>query len=536
MAEFSYQEPFPLSKDSTKYKLINKDFVSTLSVDGRTIVKVDPKGLELLAEMALDEVSFYLRSSHLQKLVNILEDPEATDNDRFVAYTLLQNAQIASEGKLPSCQDTGTAIVMAKKGENVWTGVDDAEVLSKGIFNTYQKKNLRYSQIVPLTMFDEKNTGSNLPAQIDLYAETGSEYKFLFMAKGGGSANKTFLYQKTKALLNDASLAEFVKERINDLGTSACPPYHLALVIGGTSAEANLKAVKLASAGYYDYLPTEGNMNGQAFRDLEWEKRVHKICQESGIGAQFGGKYLTHDVRVIRLPRHAASCPVGMGVSCSADRNIKGKITAEGIFLEQLEVNPEKYLPAKAPHLEKPVNIDLNMPMADILKVLTQYPIKTRLSLSGTLIVARDVAHAKIKELLDAGNPMPDYFKNHPVYYAGPAKTPDGMPSGSFGPTTAGRMDSYVGLFQAQGGSMIMLAKGNRSQSVTDACKTYGGFYLGSIGGPAAILAKENIKSVEVVDFPELGMEAVRKIEVVNFPAFIICDDKGNDFFASLVH
>jgi len=535
MPEFSYQEPFPLSKDSTKYKLINKDYVSTLSVDGRTLLKVDPKALELLAEKALEEVSFYLRASHLEKLANILKDPEATDNDRFVAYTLLQNAQIASEGALPSCQDTGTAIVMGKKGENVWTGANDAEALSKGIYNTYLKKNLRYSQVVPITMFEEKNTGTNLPAQIDLYAEQGSEYKFLFMAKGGGSANKTFLYQKTKALLNDAGLAEFVKERINDLGTSACPPYHLALVIGGTSAEANLKAVKLASAGYYDYLPTEGNMNGQAFRDIEWEARVHKLCQESGIGAQFGGKYLTHDVRVIRLPRHAASCPVGMGVSCSADRNIKGKITAEGVFLEALETEPAKYLPAQAPHLEKAVEVDLNQPMDDILKLLSQYPIKTRLKLSGTLIVARDIAHAKIKELLDAGKQMPEYFKNHPVYYAGPAKTPEGMPSGSFGPTTAGRMDSYVDAFQAQGGSMIMLAKGNRSKAVTNACKQHGGFYLGSIGGPAAILAKENIKSVEVVDFPELGMEAVRKIEVVNFPAFIICDDKGNDFFASLL-
>jgi fumarate hydratase class I len=383
-------------------------------------------------------------------------------------------------------------------------------------------------------MFEEKNTSTNLPAQIDVYAEKGSEYKFLFLAKGGGSANKSYLYQQTKALLNEKSLTEFVRTKIKDLGTSACPPYHLAFVIGGTSAEANLKAVKMASAGYYDHLPTTGNEGGQAFRDLEWEAKIQRICEESTIGAQFGGKYLTHDVRVIRLPRHAASCPVGMGVSCSADRNIKAKITEEGIFLEALETQPEQFLPAQAPHLEKPVEVNLNQPMADILKQLSQYPIKTRLMLNGTLIVARDVAHAKIKELLDAGKPMPEYFKNHPVYYAGPAKTPEGMPSGSFGPTTAGRMDSYVDLFQSQGGSMIMLAKGNRSAQVREACKKFGGFYLGSIGGPAAILAKENIKSVELLDFPELGMEAVRKIEVVNFPAFIICDDKGNDFFANI--
>jgi len=534
MSTFNYQKPFPLKKDNTQYKLITKEFVSTIEIDGKKILKVDPKGLELLAEKALEEVSFYLRASHLQKLANILADPEATDNDRFVAYTLLQNAQIASEGKLPSCQDTGTAIVVAKKGEGVWTGADDAEHLSKGIFDTYQKKNLRYSQVVPLNMFEEKNTGTNLPAQIDIYAETGNEYKFLFLAKGGGSANKTYLYQQTKALLNEASLETFIKQKIKDLGTSACPPYHLALVIGGTSAESTLKAVKLASTGYYDELPTEGNMGGQAFRDLDWEVRVQKICQESEIGAQFGGKYFTHDVKVVRLPRHAASCPVGIGVSCSADRNIKAKITEDGIFLEQLEEHPEKYLPAQAPHLEKAVEIDLNQPMEDLLKELSKYPIKTRLNLRGTLIVARDIAHAKIKELLDAGKPMPEYFKNHPIYYAGPAKTPEGMASGSFGPTTAGRMDSYVGEFQAQKGSMVMLAKGNRSAQVKEACQKHGGFYLGSIGGPAAILAKENIKSVEIVDFPELGMEAVRKIEVINFPAFIITDDKGNDFFSNL--
>ncbi|MBV6484976.1 MAG: Fumarate hydratase class I, anaerobic [Flavobacteriales bacterium] len=531
MSEFFYTDPYPLSKDNTKYKLISTDYISTVEIEGRKILKVNPKALELLAEQAMIDVSFLLRTAHLEKIAKILDDPEATDNDRFVAYTFLVNAQIAAEGQLPSCQDTGTAIVMAKKGENVYTGVDDAEYLSKGIFNTFQEKNLRYSQLVPLTMFEEKNSGNNLPAQIDIYAERGNEYKFLFLAKGGGSANKTFLYQQTKAVLNENKLAEFVNAKIRDLGTAACPPYHLAFVIGGTSAEANLKAVKLASTGYYDELPTEGNMGGQAFRDLEWENKIQKICQESAIGAQFGGKYFTHDVKVIRLPRHAASCPVGIGVSCSADRNIKGKITEKGIFLEQLETNPGRFVPEKAPHLQPAVEIDLNQPMAEQLKKLSQYPIKTRLSLNGTLIVARDSAHAKIKELLDSGKPMPEYFKNHPVYYAGPAKTPEGMPSGSFGPTTAGRMDSYVAEFQSHGGSMIMLAKGNRSPQVREACKKYGGFYLGSIGGPAAILAKQNIKSIEIVDFPELGMEAVRKIEVVNFPAFIICDDKGNDFF-----
>lgn len=531
MSEFFYTDPYPLSKDNTKYKLISTDYISTVEIEGRKILKVNPKALELLAEQAMIDVSFLLRTAHLEKIAKILDDPEATDNDRFVAYTFLVNAQIAAEGQLPSCQDTGTAIVMAKKGENVYTGVDDAEYLSKGIFNTFQEKNLRYSQLVPLTMFEEKNSGNNLPAQIDIYADQGNEYKFLFLAKGGGSANKTFLYQQTKAVLNENKLAEFVNAKIRDLGTAACPPYHLAFVIGGTSAEANLKAVKLASTGYYDELPTEGNMGGQAFRDLEWENKIQKICQESAIGAQFGGKYFTHDVKVIRLPRHAASCPVGIGVSCSADRNIKGKITEKGIFLEQLETNPGRFVPEKAPHLQPAVEIDLNQPMAEQLKKLSQYPIKTRLSLNGTLIVARDSAHAKIKELLDSGKPMPEYFKNHPVYYAGPAKTPEGMPSGSFGPTTAGRMDSYVAEFQSHGGSMIMLAKGNRSQQVREACKKYGGFYLGSIGGPAAILAKQNIKSIEIVDFPELGMEAVRKIEVVNFPAFIICDDKGNDFF-----
>ena len=532
--DFIYQDPYPILKDDTQYKKISSEYVKVEKLGDREILTIDPKGLELLSEVAMNDVSFMLRTKHLKSLANILDDPEATDNDRFVAYNLLQNASVAIEGELPSCQDTGTAIVMAKKGENVFTGVDDAEWLSKGIFNTYEKKNLRYSQIVPISMFEEKNSGSNLPAQIDIYAKKGSSYEFLFLAKGGGSANKTFLYQKTKSLLNEKGMEEFVREKIKDLGTSACPPYHLALVIGGTSAEANLATVKKASAGYFDELPTSGNMAGQAFRDLEWEKRVQEICQESAIGAQFGGKYFTHDVRVIRLPRHAASCPVGLGVSCSADRNIKGKITKEGIFVEQLETNPGQFLPEVAPHLAPAVEIDLNRPMKEVLAELTKYPIKTRLKLSGTVIVARDIAHAKIKELLDAGKPMPDYFKNHPVYYAGPAKTPDGMPSGSFGPTTAGRMDPYVDEFQAAGGSMIMLAKGNRSQQVTDACAKHGGFYLGSIGGPAAILAKDNILKVEVVDFEELGMEAVRKITVKDFPAFIITDDKGNDFFANL--
>ena len=534
MAEFSYQKPFPLGNDNTKYRKISSDYVSTIEVDGRKILKVDPKGLELLAQEAMADVGFYLRASHLEKLALILDDPEATDNDRFVAHTLIKNQVISSEGQLPTCQDTGTAIVIGKKGENVWTGAEDAEHLSKGIYETYKNKNLRYSQVVPLTMTEEKNTGTNLPAQIDIYAKPGNAYDFLFLAKGGGSANKTFLYQQTKALLTDENLTKFVQEKIRDLGTAACPPYHLALVIGGTSAEVTLKTVKEASTGNLDSLPTKGNDGGQAFRDLEWEDKVQEICQKSLIGAQFGGKYFTHDVRVIRLPRHAASCPVGLGVSCSADRNIKGKITEDGIFLEEMEKNPARFLPKEEPHLQKPVDIDLNQPMENILKELSKHPIKTRLSLSGTLIVARDIAHAKIKQMIDEGKQMPEYFKKHPVYYAGPAKTPEGMPSGSFGPTTAGRMDPYVDGFQSLGGSMVMLAKGNRSKQVTDACEKHRGFYLGSIGGPAAILAKESIKSVEVVDFEELGMEAVRKIEVVNFPAFIIVDDKGNDFFADM--
>jgi len=532
MSEFKYQEPFPLGKDETKYRLLTKDYVHVEECCGRRILRVDARGLELLSREAFAEVSFYLRASHLQQVANILKDPEATDNDKFVAYTMLLNQVVAAQGELPTCQDTGTAIAICKKGEDVYTGTDDAEAITKGVYETYRDRNLRYSMVVPFTMTEEKNSGNNLPAQIDIYSEPGNQYKFLFITKGGGSANKTFLYQQTKALLNEESLTKFVREKIKDLGTSACPPYHLAVVIGGTSAEANLAAVKKASAGYYDALPTSGNEGGRAFRDLEWEAKILKICQESGIGAQFGGKYLVHDVRVIRMPRHAASCPVGIGVSCSADRNIKAKITEEGIFLEELEHNPARFLPADAPIMKPAVEIDLDEGMDKVLETLSKYPIKTRLNLKGTLIVARDIAHARIKQMLDEGKPMPEYMKKHPVYYAGPAKTPKGMASGSFGPTTAGRMDPYVDLFQSKGGSMVMVAKGNRSQEVTDACRKHGGFYLGSIGGPAAILAKESIKSVEVVDFPELGMEAVRKIYVENFPAFIIVDDKGNDFFA----
>lgn len=534
MSEFIYQKPFPVQEDTTEYRLLTKEYVSTIEVDGRKILKVDPKGLELLAKEAVADISFYLRPSHLQKLSAILDDKEASDNDKFVAHTMLMNQVVSAEGELPTCQDTGTAIVMAKKGEDVYTGACDAEYLSKGIYDTYKDRNLRYSQVVPQTMFEEKNTGNNLPAQIDIYAEQGNKYEFLFVTKGGGSANKTYLYQQTKSLLTEENLAKFVKDKIKDLGTSACPPYHLALVIGGTSAESTLATVKKASAGYLDHLPTQGNANGQAFRDLVWEEKVLKICQDSLIGAQFGGKYFVHDVRVIRLPRHAASCPVGLGVSCSADRNAKAKITSEGIFLEKLEKNPARFVPERAPELAPAVDIDLDRPMEEVLKVLTKYPIKTRLNLSGTLIVARDIAHANIMAMLEQGKEMPEYMKNHPVYYAGPAKTPKGMPSGSFGPTTAGRMDPYVEAFQSKGGSMIMLAKGNRSKEVTDACKRHGGFYLGSIGGPAAILAKTSIKSVEIIDFPDLGMEAVRKIRVENFPAFIIVDDKGNDFFANM--
>jgi len=531
MADFVYEKPFQIEKDATRYRLLTKDYVSVIEAGGRKILNVDPKGLEHLAKEAIYDLSFFLRASHLEKLALILDDPEATDNDRFVAYNMLKNTVISAKGELPWCQDTGTAIVIGKKGEQVWTGTNDAEFLSRGIYTTYNEKNLRYSQVVPFSMCEEKNSGTNLPAQIDIYATEGDAYKFLFITKGGGSANKTFLYQQTKSLLNEESLIKFIREKIKELGTSACPPYHLALVIGGTSAEATLKTVKEASAGYLDHLPTTGNASGRAFRDIKWEKKIEKICQEYGVGAQFGGKYFVHDVRVIRMPRHAASCPVGMGVSCSADRNIKAYINENGIFLEELEKNPARFMPATAPELEKAVEINLDRPIKEVLAELTKYPAKTRLSLTGTLIVARDIAHAQIKKILDEGKPMPEYFKNHPIYYAGPAKTPAGKPSGSFGPTTAGRMDAYVDLFQSLGGSLIMLAKGNRNRSVIDACKKYGGFFLGSIGGPAALLADENIKSVEVVDFEDLGMEAIRKIRVENMPAFILTDDKGNDFF-----
>jgi fumarate hydratase, class I len=534
MAEFAYSPMFQLSEDPTSFRKLGSEGVSTQEIDGRTFIKVSHEALSRLAEEAMNDVSFYLRKAHLKKVADILDDPEASENDRYVAATLIRNSIEAADGILPTCQDTGTAIVMAKKGEQVWVEGDESEAISKGVYKSYTERNLRYSQMAPLDMFKEKNTGSNLPAQIDLLATKGAKMEFLFMAKGGGSANKTYLYQQTKSLLNEKSLETFVREKIFSLGTAACPPYHIAFVIGGTSAEANLKTVKLASTGYYDQLPTSGDESGRAFRDLEWEKRLLEIARNTGIGAQFGGKYLAHDLRVIRLPRHAASCPVGLGVSCSADRNIKAKITEEGIFLEELEKNPSKYAEKAKLQLQPPVEVDLDQGMENMLQTLSQHKVGTRLSLRGTLIVARDIAHARIAEMIENGEDMPKYFKDHPIYYAGPAKTPEGLPSGSFGPTTANRMDVYVDGFQALKGSMVMLAKGNRTEVVTEACKKHGGFYLGSIGGPAAILAKESIKKVEVVDFEELGMEAVRKIEIVNFPAFIICDDKGNNLFADL--
>ncbi len=504
---------------------------------GKDILVVQPEALTELANEASKRISFMLRPAHLEQVAAILDDPESSNNDRAVALTLLRNAEVASNGILPFCQDTGTATIVAKKGQQVWTGGGDEEALSHGIFKTYTEENLRYSQTVPVSMFEEKNSGTNLPAQIDIYAVDGMEYKFLFVAKGGGSANKTFLYQQTKALLNPASLEQFITEKMTSLGTAACPPYHLAVVIGGTSAEANLKNVKLASTKYLDALPTQGNLHGQAFRDLEWEAKILEIARNCGIGAQFGGKHYALDVRVIRLPRHGASCPVGIGVSCSADRQAKAKITRDGIFIEKLERNPGRFIPAEARNTDPTagaVKVDLNKPMPEILAELDKYPITTRLVLTGTIIVGRDIAHAKLKERIDSGEGLPDYIKNHPIYYAGPAKTPAGMPSGSFGPTTAGRMDSYVDLLQSHGGSMIMLAKGNRSQQVTDACKKYGGFYLGSIGGPAALLAQDNIKKVELLEYPELGMEAIWRIEVENFPAYILVDNKGNDFFKQL--
>lgn len=529
---FHYQNPFPLGTDTTEYDLVSSDYISLSEFEGQEILKIRPEALTLLANEAIKAISFKLRTSHLKQVASILDDPEATDNDRMVALMLLKNAEIAAHGILPGCQDTGTAIVMGKKGQQVWTGSDDAEHLSKGIHQTYQEENLRYSQVSPLNMYDEVNTKTNLPAQIDLHATEGSEYKFLFITKGGGSANKTFLYQETKALLNPKRLMEFCIEKMKTLGTSACPPYHLAFVIGGTSAETCLKTVKMASTRYYDELPTSGNEHGQAFRDLELEEKLLEEARKVGIGAQFGGKYFAHDVRVIRLPRHGASCPVGLGVSCSADRQAKAKITKDGIFLERLESNPGQFIPEEHRDWKfSGVEINLDEGMDKTLATLSKYPVTTALSLTGTIIVARDIAHAKIREKLENNEGIPDYFKDYPVYYAGPAKTPEGMASGSFGPTTAGRMDPYVDLFQSHGASMVMLAKGNRSQQVTDACKKHGGFYLGSAGGPAALLAKEHIKSQEVVDFPELGMEAVWKIRVENFPAFILIDDKGNDFF-----
>lgn len=536
MADFAYQDPFPLAGDDTTYRLLTKDHVSVASFDGRDVVRVDPAGLTLLAREAMKDVSFYLRAGHLEQVAGILDDPESSPNDRGVAMAMLRNAEVSAEGVLPFCQDTGTATIYGKKGQQVWTGGGDEEALSRGVYATYTEENLRYSQTVPLTMYEEKNSGNNLPAQIDLHAVSGDEYKLLFVAKGGGSANKTYLFQETKALLNPEKLVPWLTEKMKTLGTAACPPYHLAFVIGGTSAEATLKTVKLASTGYLDTLPTEGNALGQAFRDVELEKQLLHAAQQTGIGAQFGGKHFALDVRVVRLPRHGASCPVGMGVSCSAHRNVKGKINRDGIWLEALERDPGRFIPERYRMKSDSgaVAVDLNRPMAEVLAELSKHPVKTQLSLSGTLIVARDIAHAKIKERLDRGEGMPQYLKDHPVYYAGPAKTPEGMPSGSFGPTTAGRMDSYVDLFQSNGGSMIMIAKGNRSQQVTDACKKHGGFYLGSIGGPAAVLAKENIKKVELLEYPELGMEAIYRIEVVDFPAFILVDDKGNDFFQTL--
>ena len=530
-----FQPLFETGPDATPYRLLTTEGVRPERVGDRELLVVEPAVLTELARAALRDVNFYFRPGHLAKLRAILDDPEASDNDRFVALTELRNAVVAAQGELPSCQDTGTATVIAKKGQSVWTGADDEAALAAGIAQAYTEENLRYSQMAPLTMFEEKNTGNNLPAQIDLYAGKGDAYEFLFLAKGGGSANKTFLFQETKARLNEKALAAFLNEKLFSLGTSACPPYHLAVVIGGTSAEANVKTVKLASAGYLDGLPTTGNAQGRAFRDLEWEARVQQMAWDSRIGAQFGGKYFVHDVRVIRLPRHAASCPIGIGVSCSADRNIKAKITRDGVFLEQLETHPARFVPeAGAGTLAPAVAVDLNRPMDEIVAELARHPVKTRLSLSGPLIVARDVAHARIQAMLDAGEPMPQWLKDHPVYYAGPAKTPRGMPSGSFGPTTAGRMDGYVDGFMARGGSRVMLAKGNRSKAVRDACAKHGGFYLGSVGGPAAILAKENIVKVETVAFEELGMEAVRRIEVRDFPAFIVTDDKGNDFYGNI--
>ena len=533
---FHYQDPFPLGPDKTEYKLITKDYVKTENWNGHEMLVVDPEALTVIANVASHDCSFMLRREHNEMVAKILNDPEASENDKFVALTMLRNAEVASKGVLPFCQDTGTSICAAYKGQHVWTGCNDEEKIALGVYKTYTENNLRYSQNAALTMYDEVNTGCNLPAQIEIHATEGDEYKFLFIAKGGGSANKTYLYQETKALLNKEKLVPFLIEKMKSLGTAACPPYHIAFVIGGTSAEVNLATVKKASAKYYDELPTQGNEYGQAFRDLELEKELLEAAQNIGLGAQFGGKYFAHDVRVVRLPRHGASLPVGMGVSCSADRNVKAKINRDGLWVEKLDEFPGELIPVE---LRKKgegevIKIDLNRPMEEVLAELDKYPVSTRLSLNGTIVVGRDIAHAKIKERLDAGEPMPQYLKDHPIYYAGPAKKPEGMPSGSFGPTTAGRMDSYVDQFQAAGGSMVMIAKGNRSQQVTDACKKHGGFYLGSIGGPAAILAQESIKNVELLEYPELGMEAIWKIEVEDFPAFILVDNKGNDFFKQI--
>ncbi|WP_314942498.1 fumarate hydratase [Porphyromonas endodontalis] len=534
--EFKYQEMFPLREDTTEYYHLTSEYVHEEDFGGRKMLVVEPEALRTLARQAFHDIAFYLRPEHQEQVAKILSDPEASDNDRFVALTFLRNAEVAALGQLPFCQDTGTAIILGKKGQNVYTGGGDEEALSHGVYDTYTQENLRYSQNAPLDMYREVNTGCNLPAQIDLMAVDGDEYKFLCIAKGGGSANKTYLYQETKALITPEKLLPYLVEKMRTLGTAACPPYHIAFVIGGTSAEMNLKTVKLASAKYYDNLPTQGNELGHAFRDTELEAQLLEEAYKIGFGAQFGGKYYAHDIRVIRLPRHGASCPIGMGVSCSADRNIKAKINREGIWLEKLETHPARLIPPalRGKTEGESVKINLNRPMDEIRAELSKYPVSTRLSLSGIIVVGRDIAHAKLKERLDRGEDLPDYIKQHPIYYAGPAKTPDGLPSGSFGPTTAGRMDSYVQLFQEHGASLIMIAKGNRSAEVTDSCKAHGGFYLGSIGGPAAILAQNSIKKVECLEYPELGMEAIWKIEVEDFPAFILVDDKGNDFFQQI--
>ena len=534
-APFHFEPLFDLGKDETQYRLLTSEHVKVRSFEGQDVLCIDPQALTLLSSQAFHDINFFLRPAHLKQVAAILDDPEASENDRMVALTMLKNADVSSAGVLPFCQDTGTATILGKKGHAVWSTGDEA-ALSRGVYDAYTENNLRYSQNAALNMWDEKNTNTNLPAQMDLMTVDGNDYKFLFVAKGGGSANKSFLFQETRAVLNPKSLVEYLTSKMVTLGTAACPPYHLVFVIGGTSAEATMKTVKLASTKYLDHLPTTGNASGRAFRDVELEAQMLESARKCGIGAQFGGKYFALDVRIIRLPRHGASLPIGIGVSCSADRQAKGKITKDGVFLEQLEFEPLKYIPEHLRHRkdDSAVRVDLNRPMKDILADLNQYPVTTRLLLSGPIVVARDIAHAKLKERLDAGQPLPEYFRNHPVYYAGPAKKPEGYASGSFGPTTAGRMDSYVDLFQSHGGSMVMIAKGNRGKQVTDACHKHGGFYLGSIGGPAAILAKENIRNVEVVEFAELGMEAIWKIDVVDFPAFILVDNKGNDFFESV--